>query len=94
MERHRAHLEGKTGQQEHHAEQFALTHAITQRDGDAIKARAAGKAVKQRRAIKQDAARQRTEHEIFKARLGRPLVLTHEARQHIGGQALHLQPDI
>src|SRR3546814_6491297 len=77
---HGADLEGKARQHEHQAEQFPLRHAVGQSDRDAVEAGAAGEAIEKRRTVEQDAARQRTQDEIFEARFGRTLVLPQDRK--------------
>ena len=57
-------------------------------------ARAAREAVDQRRAVKQQARRQRAEHEILEARFRRLQAVAPERGQHVGRQAQRLDADI
>ncbi len=94
MERHGGHLERQPREHEHQPEQQAGIAARRIGRGDVAEDRRAAEPVNQADAIKQDARRQRSENEIFQPRLCRTHIAPHEARQHIGGQALQLQPDI
>src|SRR3546814_1907590 len=54
----------------------------------------AAETVDQRDAVEQDAARERTQHEIFEAGFGRARVAAHEAREHVMREILQFEPDI
>ena len=69
VERHRRDLEAEAREQEHQPE---IARCRPRRGlGDAGERDVAGEAVDQRRAVEQHAGRQRAEHEILEARLGR-----------------------
>ncbi len=100
VERHGADLEGQARQDEYDAEQgagaepFRARHLRADRLGDAAEQGGAGEAVKERDAVKQDAARQRAQHEIFEAGLGGAGVAALERGKDVGGEALQLEADI
>src|SRR3546814_9937192 len=94
MERHGTDLEAETREHEHDAENQPDVHLTAEHLGDAGEIGRPGEAVEQRDAIKQHARGERAEDEIFEPGFARPLVGAHEAGEHIGGEAVELEPDI
>ena len=94
VERHRRDLETETDEHEHQAEDQAEIGALPACLGDPGKADGAGEAVDQRRAVQQHAGRQRAQHEILQAGLGRAHVFAVRGGHHVERQAHHLEPEI
>ena len=93
MEGNRGNLEGKAGKNEHETEQQAERGGSVPREcgRDAVEVHRSGEAVKKRNAVKQDAARKRSENEIFKPRLRRTVVRPPVRCEHIGREALQFE---
>ena len=93
VERHRRDLEAEAGEQEHQAEDQADA-ALPRRLGDAGKRHVAGEAVDQRAAVEQHARRQRAEHEILQAGLGRAHGIAVRGRDHVERETHQFEPEI
>ena len=65
-----------------------------ERGGDAGEAGGAGEPVEQRNAVKQDAAGERAENEIFEPRLGRAFVAAPVGGEDVAREAVQLKPDV
>ena len=94
VERHRGNLEAEPGEQEHQAENQPDTGAALRRLGNPGKIDGPGEAINQRGTIEQHSGRQRAQHEIFQAGLGRSQVLTIGGRDHVERQAHQLETQI
>ncbi len=95
MERHGADLERDPGKHEHQAEKQAERRlAAGECRRNAVEVHRAREAIQQRDSIKQDAARECAEHEIFETGLRRAVVRPSVGREHIGSEALELEADV
>ena len=83
MERHRRHLEGEPGREEHEPEDDADRLMALQRLRDADERNGSGEAVDQRGAVEQHARRQSPEHEVLEPRFRGPGIVAMEGRDDV-----------
>ena len=97
MERHGRNLEGDADEHEHEADRqpYIRSHiGCLGRGGDRRIGGRSGNAIEKRRAVEQQAGRQRAQNKIFEARFARLDVIAFEGRDDIESQILQLKAEV